>query len=438
IVGRAFVVVDAVAKNDTSAVILLQSVVEAPVPNDQAHQKQSAFVTQLHWITLQETDSDGWILSRSREIETRGNVEFASLGIASDNVILASSRKCVFVADSAKPIEQLTTAMETIDCDAAALAAESQPNKIYSWTQTADDVTAVFNLRDGIAKTDIKFSLTSNSISLSVADKTLLAGQLSDAVDIDASTWTIESNKLELSLSKQDAGRMWSDVVVGDETGEYTADPDLVRQIGERLMQYTTENENMLNKDVKPTYNSEELEECDMVAAQDACFLSWLDDESHAVIRESDLSGRQFLFTRRLGAQEPMSVCLRHDVDGVLWSFDVNGKLVEHRATFNAFGYVQASKQQRKYSTCAPDGSYSVIIDGAKHAYIYWQPSPLSTDLRNRKNGNRVTAVAKQQLVTLPDMTDEILGFHAASDCLFLLTAGKVIAAVLKEVRDFE
>lgn len=49
-----------------------------------------------------------------------------------------------------------------------------------------------------------------------------------------------------------------------------------------------------------------------------------------------------------------------------------------------------------------------------------------------------MTSVAKQQLVTLSDLTDEILGFHAADDCLFLLTAGKLIAAVLKEVRDFD
>ncbi len=71
---------------------------------------------------ISDTDTDGWRLSRSREIETRGNVEFASFNRAGDNVILASTRKAVFVADSAKPIEQLEIAMETIDCDAAALA----------------------------------------------------------------------------------------------------------------------------------------------------------------------------------------------------------------------------------------------------------------------------------------------------------------------------
>jgi hypothetical protein len=51
--GRAFVVVDAVAKSGVHIEVLLQAVVETPVAADEAHQKQSAFVTQLHWITLQ-------------------------------------------------------------------------------------------------------------------------------------------------------------------------------------------------------------------------------------------------------------------------------------------------------------------------------------------------------------------------------------------------
>lgn len=47
------------------------------------------------------------------------------------------------------------------------------------------------------------------------------------------------------------------------------------------------------------------------------------------------------LFTVAL-QKEMRSICLRMDIDGILWSFsDDEMKPIYHRATFNAFGYVQ-------------------------------------------------------------------------------------------------
>ena len=45
-----------------------------------------------------------------------------------------------------------------------------------------------------------------------------------------------------------------------------------------------------------------------------------------------------------------------------------------HVTTFNALGYVQASKRERKFTTCSPDLNYAVISDGTRHVFVYVQP----------------------------------------------------------------
>lgn len=43
--------------------------------------------------------------------------------------------------------------------------------------------------------------------------------------------------------------------------------------------------------------------------------------------------------------------------------------------TFNALGYVQASKRERKFTTCSPNLKYAVICDGVRHVFVYMQPT---------------------------------------------------------------
>jgi hypothetical protein len=45
-----------------------------------------------------------------------------------------------------------------------------------------------------------------------------------------------------LTIVKQDSGRMWTDVVLGDEYGEYVADPQLVSDMIKTVDQFTMEN----------------------------------------------------------------------------------------------------------------------------------------------------------------------------------------------------
>lgn len=84
-------------------------------------------------------------------------------------------------------------------------------------------------------------------------------------------------------------------------------------------------------------------------------------------------------------------------------------------------GYVQASKQDKKFMACAPDYSYAALCECLRRIFIYRQPTPLSTVLYNRKEGRQVGQVAKQ-LVTTLEANDPILGFQATNERLFVLT----------------
>lgn len=46
-----------------------------------------------------------------------------------------------------------------------------------------------------------------------------------------------------------------------------------------------------------------------------------------------------------------------------------------HVGTFNALGYVQASKRDRKFTTCSAQLDFAVISDCNKHVFVYMQPS---------------------------------------------------------------
>lgn len=140
---------------------------------------------------------------------------------------------------------------------------------------------------------------------------------------------------------------------------------------------------------------------------------------------QSNLGSNQWLFNTELDKTKVPALCLRHDVDGLLWQPEFQSGQKEppwkHIATFNAFGYVQASKQTRRFTTCPPDCSYAVISDTVRHLYMYRQAVSVSTPLRNRKTGQQVNAVAKQQVISL-EAVDNIIGLQATNDKLFVMT----------------
>ena len=143
------------------------------------------------------------------------------------------------------------------------------------------------------------------------------------------------------------------------------------------------------------------------------------------------------LFNVGLEAAKPPALCLRHDVDGLLWQPEpvsspaggAGGSACpwHHVGTLDAFGYVQASKTQRRFSSCAPDLSLAAVADCSRHVYLYRQRAPIATPLRNRRTSQSVSCVAKQHVVAL-DPPDPIVGLHVSSDHVFVATASRIYA----------
>lgn len=98
---------------------------------------------------------------------------------------------------------------------------------------------------------------------------------------------------------------------------------------------------------------------------------------------------------------------------------------MRHEGNLHAFGYVQASKQQRKFMDCCPYMDYAVITESYRHVFIYKSRYDSAGGLRNR-NGPQVV-IGKQHLVTLDDDVGEVLGMVTAPNVIVLLTEHAVL-----------
>ncbi|XP_022082345.1 nudC domain-containing protein 1-like [Acanthaster planci] len=388
------------------------------------------FAALLDWLTMSKPQgASSHQVSRRRKLKSKLAPFYAAVEATGQALFLAGEAEFKITEDSAKSAtEDQKQDIKEKDADISTNTTHPQ----YTWTQTDDDVTLVFILPPSTPKSAVNLTLTPDTMQLSVKNgDELLSGALYRAVDVQLCTWTLENRKLEVTLAKADEGPMWTEVVVGNHRGEYVIDEDQARIIHDRLAHLTSD---QLNPDPvpggsQPGIGPHDLEECDALPDGYSTLVR-LDGESHTVTNRASLSSHQFLFNAQLHPDKLPCICLRHDVDGLLWQpgMGADGQRSApwcHAATFNALGYVQASKRDRKYSCCPPGCSYAVVCDCIRHLYVYRQPAPILSPLRNRKSGRVVSQIAKQQLVSL-ESTDDILGVAAADDRLFVLTNNKL------------
>uniref|UniRef100_A0A2D4L664 NudC domain-containing protein 1 n=1 Tax=Micrurus paraensis TaxID=1970185 RepID=A0A2D4L664_9SAUR len=295
---------------------------------------------------------------------------------------------------------------------------------LYYWQQTEDDLTIIFRLHENFTKEDIHVSFFPNHLSVALKDPQfpILKGDLFSLIDHESSTWIIKGNRLEIILiKKEEEKRLWPELIVGDSRGEFIMDPTQSATIAEQLMYLTSDEMNPDPNKENPPCNAQELEECD-IFLEDSTSLCRFDGHTMKITHVANLGSNQYLFSTVVEPKEMPCFCLRHDVDALLWQPrpDQQDKW-EHISTFNALGYVQASKQDKKFMACAPDHSYSALCECLRRVFIYRQPSPLTTVLYNRKEGRQVDQLAKQMVATL-ETHDPFLGFQATNERLYVLT----------------
>uniref|UniRef100_A0A3P9PHS4 NudC domain-containing protein 1 n=1 Tax=Poecilia reticulata TaxID=8081 RepID=A0A3P9PHS4_POERE len=365
----------------------------------------SGYSVSLEWVTVGGAAGPGqerkYEVRKRRVLRGKSVPHYAAVAPRGEGLMLAAEKPFVFTHIDGRPVEPPPPRSAPV------------PDPLYFWQQTAADLTVCVRLPGGVAKEDVSFRLTADSLSVGVrGGAPLLEGRLYASVDPEASAWTIrDSNSLEVSLQKLGEGPMWPELVLGNRRGELVLSDQQVALIHDRLTHLTSED---------PVRSSAMFRKSSWRADVE---LGGRDEP----LQQVNLGGHQFLFSVDVDPSQMPCLCLRHDVDALVWQPrpDRPGDLWEHVATFNALGYVQASKRDRKFSTCAPDFSFAALCECLRRVFLYRQPSPVETVLFNRKQGRQVGQVAKQQVSSL-DSDTAVLGFRASNERLFVLTSSRL------------
>ncbi|CAL1532370.1 unnamed protein product, partial [Lymnaea stagnalis] len=431
--GQASVVVDSIQWHDGEnhrVECLLASVEE--VEGEVKEKHKSPWIMVLTWITLHSVDGKQWSIERTRRIEGSRPFEFARFDRKGSALNIVAADFYRVVEDSVKPVE---------GADSWEMVAQGGNRSLYTWSQTINDLTVHLTIPEGLTKANLHVDIAGNKMEVSVKNGiNMIQGDLHARVEVDACTWTLDGRRLDITLQKVEES-FWPTVVVGDTRGELVLTPEQIDAVHVRLANLTSEDWNANPDGKEKPYNSQMLEECDAVD-EDGVVIMRLDGETHQITHKI-ITGCQFLFSVALEPEKVPAICLRHDVDGFLWQLSdaVQPEKCpwEHIGVLNAFGYVTASKQQKRFSSCSPDMSVAVIADSQRHLYLYKQNVSVLTPLRNRKTGQQVSSVAKQQVLSIDATPNYIQGIRVTNSKIFVVTEQKIFVYVVKsddEVRD--
>ncbi|KAL1518026.1 hypothetical protein ABEB36_001712 [Hypothenemus hampei] len=369
------------------------------------------FVSVIHWLTFKGSFDNNWGQVGLKQLKTKGEIQYLHLEINCDHVYVVSENPVKFTLNSEHPIE------ENI--------AETQ-RKNYQWIQNFEDITLRYPLEQNCQKNLIKVIAENRKITISYNANTLLEGELGGPIDASLLTWSLVGDILEVSIVKSDP-TMWSKFIKEDQQGEHLIEP-----INERPQGLTRETEMVPQSG--QTFHSQQIEECDFETDKSEVFLR-ISGLSNKVTHQIHLGSHQVLLSQYLDSVQPPALGIRRDVDVCLWQpkLDQDGNFFcKHEGTLLAFGYVQASKTNRKYLSCSPNLSYSVVSESAGHIFIYRQNKPLlGGNLRNRTTGQQVKNVAQQQVFHL--INEDILGIVAANQYLYILGETFILVLILND-----
>lgn len=220
--NEPFVLLDAFLnqeKNNHELHVLLLSI-KQDNPNE-------PYFSLLHWITL-ILENGIWSQTSIKQLKTKGAVQYAAIEKLCEAIYIVSDNECNIILNSDNPIVNESQ------------KSENDIHYTYEWTQTAEDISIYIVLPENPNKqlVDVK----SEPLKLDIKyDNILVSGSLHQRIDSDLTNWYIEHNKLVISLSKQESGLIWPELIVGDHTGKYNVDSCIVDQVNEKLAHLTSE-----------------------------------------------------------------------------------------------------------------------------------------------------------------------------------------------------
>lgn len=284
------------------------------------------FLTVINWVTVHQTSDQNWGANSLKVLKGGGQLYYCSLERNCKYIYIASDSQFKFLLDSENPIKETELKNENL--------------KVYTWLQSSDDITLRFNVSND-NKNNVYVKPMPFHIEIRFNDIVLLHGELRNRIDSDLTTWTINNNILEITVTKTESGLMWDEFVKDDKTGEQILDASIVEEVHQRLAHLCSKTE-VIPGETGPTYSSQQIEECDFTGDDTAIF-ERICGSTHHVTHRVNLGSFQLITSVKLIPDQPSALALRHDVDACLWQPVVdNGEWnMKHEGTLLAFGYVQ-------------------------------------------------------------------------------------------------
>lgn len=353
------------------------------------YQKEVTFVSELLWGCLKQ-EGEKWSYQECERVLGNGSLYYCSLEPKAKALVISSNKDYRFKSQEVEESKHLEVV---------------QVAHNFLWSQTVEDIVLKFPYIPTEGKS-CKVSLEGSNFQLDLNEKTVFHHDLFASIDNDLTTWNFEDETLIVTLSKS-SPIPWPYLF---ENGPLETGP--------------------VPMEHQPIVNLEApIEDCDFPIGMDEndvtiCRLSL---ESKEISHKIYLGNTPVLFSTVLRPGFPSAIVTRQDVDASVWLQNIVHQpdgtepdwSLRHEGNLHAFGYVQASKQQKKFMDCSPDLGYSVICESHRHVFLYKAKYETADGLRNR-SGPQVT-VGKQHLVTLED-TGEVLGLRTAEDFVMLLT----------------
>ncbi|KAI8048994.1 hypothetical protein BDF22DRAFT_700596 [Syncephalis plumigaleata] len=270
----------------------------------------------------------------------------------------------------------------------------------YTWTQTESDqeLTLYIVLDRPVLPQQIQCEFTATTIHLDIMDglDPLLWMQhrtLYDRIIPTECLWTLESGRL-LTLHLQREGKStggasrWPHVFAEDDGVLETLDPSVLAEIRDQMAKLTSQYpatgtgaspyQPMVTHVLSDPPEAEDEEGdsisfyLDSITIMTHCIKSGTQDWLALGTRPS-LNIDIATSTASVSIALP-AICLRQDIDGLVYELggtstcsDHEGDLhTRHAATFDAFGFVQASKRDRRFSLFSSHAQYMVIVEVCK------------------------------------------------------------------------
>lgn len=364
---------------------------------------ENSFETFLDLVQLKQELNGSWVKTALKEIRLKNLPTYCSLEPRSSAIVLCTDR-----------VVNLGGNNETQTAEQNSDPIPDEKSIPFTWTQLDDDISIKFTLSPVHQKCEFKVVTKDQWINVTYQNESLLEGKLFGEIDSDLTTWSMENERtgvphIQVTLVKKDTSNskwtsLLADQVISDKTDD---EPEVQRYGLTSVLQSEMEDCDMDINDMDNDYN-----------------LLRIDTSTFTVTHKLNLGSNRPLFglNQRPGALP--AIVLRSDVDALIWvpkctPSNPSDWSLNHEATLNAFGYVQASKQQKKYIQCSPNADYAIICEPHRHVFIYKMNNNSAIGLKKR-GGGKVT-IGQQKLFSMEEQ-DEILGMVVENEITILLT----------------